>query len=384
MPTQTTFCEVDELFRCPVVGVCLSPVEQRCLLKKLGLGPDGLSRYDMHELLVQILGGSSAAPVLRLLKTKYERRAAPLRALPEDDFVRAWLEAFAAGDCRAELWAAATRPLSDVARRTLYGRLHMAMHGLAEEQTRMRAELEAANKKLQRNEHRLVALDAERAALGAEVEKLRKLAGRLESERAAIRRAAARSVRELPQHGAGERVAEQERDNARLRDEVAAAEALLMEQENVQSELRARLAELEQRLEQAVAPRDAAAQEILTCDTAHCNEQCPSFDLCRKRVLIVGGIERMETLYRKLVEERGGVLEYHAGHMRGGARQLEKSLQRADVVLCPVNCNSHGACVLVKNLAKKYRKPVHMMPNFSLSAVAGVIGAHAANASSAA
>ena len=69
MPTQTTFCEVDELFRCPVVGVCLSPVEQRCLLKKLGLGPDGLSRYDMHELLVQILGGSSAAPVLRLLKT---------------------------------------------------------------------------------------------------------------------------------------------------------------------------------------------------------------------------------------------------------------------------------------------------------------------------
>ena len=87
-------------------------------------------------------------------------------------------------------------------------------------------------------------------------------------------------------------MAELERDNARLRDEVAAAEALLLEQESVQSELRARLAELEQRLEQAVAPRDAAAQEILTCDTAHCNEQCPSFDLCRKRVLIVGGIER--------------------------------------------------------------------------------------------
>lgn len=384
MSTQTIFCEVDELFRCSIVGLCLSPVEQRCLLKKLGMGPDGLSRYDMHELLVQTLGGAAAAPVLCLLKTKYEQRAASLRTLPEDDFVRVWLEAFAAGDCRAELWAAATRPLSDDARRTLYGRLHMAMHGMAEEQTLMRAELEAVDKKFQRNKRRLAVLDAERAALGAEVEKLRKLASRLEGERDAARRTAARAGRELSPTGAEERVAELERDNARLRGEVAAAEALLMEQENVQTELRARLAELEQRLERVSVPRFAAAQETLACDTAHCNEQCPSFDLCRKRVLIVGGIERMETLYRKLVEERGGVLEYHAGHMRGGARQLEKSLQRADVVLCPVNCNSHGACVLVKNLAKKYRKPVHMMPNFSLSAVASVIGAHAANASSAA
>jgi len=116
------------------------------------------------------------------------------------------------------------------------------------------------------------------------------------------------------------------------------------------------------------------------CDSARCRD-CPSFDLCRKRVLIVGGIERMESQYRRLVEKQGGgILEYHAGHMRGGRKQLEHSLQRADVVLCPVNCNSHGACVLVKNLAKKYRKPLHMMPNFSLNAITGVISAHAARA----
>lgn len=117
------------------------------------------------------------------------------------------------------------------------------------------------------------------------------------------------------------------------------------------------------------------------CNRTHCNKACPAFDLCRKRVLIVGGIERMESQYRKLVEEQGGgILEYHAGHMKGGKKQLEKSLQRADVVLCPVNCNSHGACLMVKNLAKKYCKPVHMMPNFSMSAIAGVISTHYAAA----
>jgi hypothetical protein len=25
-------------------------------------------------------------------------------------------------------------------------------------------------------------------------------------------------------------------------------------------------------------------------------------------------------------------------------------------VLCPVNCNSHGACSIVKNIAKKHNK----------------------------
>ncbi len=124
----------------------------------------------------------------------------------------------------------------------------------------------------------------------------------------------------------------------------------------------------------------AVCPENVICQTGeNCGDcgACPSFDLCRQRILIVGGIERMESQYRKLVEDDGGgILEYHAGHMRGGKKQLEQSLQRADVVLCPVNCNSHGACKLVKNLAKKYCKTVHMMPNFSLNAIAGVINAH--------
>lgn len=104
-----------------------------------------------------------------------------------------------------------------------------------------------------------------------------------------------------------------------------------------------------------------------------CSSACPSFDLCNKRVLIVGGIARMESLYRKLVEGNGGILDYHEGHMKGGARQLENSLQRADLVLCPVNCNSHGACSLVKQLGKKHNKLVCMMSNFSLSAISRVI-----------
>lgn len=117
-----------------------------------------------------------------------------------------------------------------------------------------------------------------------------------------------------------------------------------------------------------------------TCRGGDCDPQCPSYDLCKKRVLIVGGIERMEKAYRKLVEEHGGIFEYHAGHMKSGGKGLENSVQRADFVLCPVNCNSHGACLKVKSLGKKFKKPVHMLSNFSLSAVARTMEQlHAAN-----
>jgi len=90
-------------------------------------------------------------------------------------------------------------------------------------------------------------------------------------------------------------------------------------------------------------------------------------------VLIVGGITRMESLYRQFIEGSGGVFEYHDGYMKKGVKQLENRLRRADVVLCPVSCNSHAACSLVKNLGKKHNKPVHMLANSSLTTVSQAI-----------
>jgi hypothetical protein len=88
-------------------------------------------------------------------------------------------------------------------------------------------------------------------------------------------------------------------------------------------------------------------------------------------VLIVGGITKLASLYRKTVEDTGAKLEYHDGYMKSsGSKRLENGLRRADVVLCPVSCNSHAACALVKKLAKKHGKRIHMLPSASLSSIA--------------
>ena len=100
-----------------------------------------------------------------------------------------------------------------------------------------------------------------------------------------------------------------------------------------------------------------------------CDETCPSFDLCRKRILIVGGINRMESLYRQLIEENGGIFEYHDGHIKGGKKTLENRIRRADIVLCPVNINSHNACSVVKKMGKKHRKSVQMLAGSGLGVI---------------
>ena len=79
-----------------------------------------------------------------------------------------------------------------------------------------------------------------------------------------------------------------------------------------------------------------------------------------------------------LFQGGGGGLDYHNGSLQGGTRQLERSLRRADIILCPVNCNSHGACIKVKNLAKKHNKTFYMLPNGSLSTISRLLGSESA------
>jgi hypothetical protein len=98
--------------------------------------------------------------------------------------------------------------------------------------------------------------------------------------------------------------------------------------------------------------------------------------LSQMRILIIGGPPKTESLYRRLIEEREGMFEYHNGHMTGSARGLEYQVRRADVVLCRVDYNSHAATLAVKRLGKKHRKPVRMLANSSLSTISQELSAH--------
>ncbi|MEG6520973.1 DUF2325 domain-containing protein [Desulfotomaculum sp. 1211_IL3151] len=108
-------------------------------------------------------------------------------------------------------------------------------------------------------------------------------------------------------------------------------------------------------------------------ETETCDQNCCNFDFCAKRVLIVGGITKFKTFYKNLIEQKGGEFDYSDGYMKGGERALDCKIKRCDIVLCPVDCNSHNACLSVKKLCKKHGKPFKMLMSSSVSGISEAI-----------
>lgn len=100
-----------------------------------------------------------------------------------------------------------------------------------------------------------------------------------------------------------------------------------------------------------------------------CSQDCCHYNLCAKRILIVGGITKIKSMYKDLIEENGGEFDYLDGYMKGGERVLDSKIKKCDLVLCPVDCNSHNACLSVKKLCKKHGKPFKMLTSSSISGI---------------
>ena len=90
-------------------------------------------------------------------------------------------------------------------------------------------------------------------------------------------------------------------------------------------------------------------------------------DLFQRSVLVVGGLPKMESLYRRLIEGNKGAFEYHDGRMSAGTKELVGQVRRADVVLCCIDHSSHTAALVAKKLCKKYQKPFQMLISSSLN-----------------
>lgn len=132
------------------------------------------------------------------------------------------------------------------------------------------------------------------------------------------------------------------------------------------------------RFEQGNLP-GMAADFCGTCCGRDCDESCPSFDLCSKRVLIVGGVERMESLYREFIEGGRAASSIITTARCRAARASSSGASGARTSSsAPVNCNSHGAWHQSQNLAKKHNKTFYMLPNGSLSTISRLLGSESA------
>ena len=380
-PSRLPIWEVNHCFKCPVVGICITHAEQKRMLKKMGLLEKSDGPFEMHETLVASLDKENrlSRRIDNLLERKFGKQAAVLLQLDDQPFLATFREALESGKVEANLWATAVSPdLSLTCRRAVFGDIHMSMHWNGEQLMQFKRKLSRQRQDMERMEQRIAEFSRQRRDLKREANGHKREKNELKAALAAERRKKAQ-LHQAMAHASNpgrekdrkqsDHAMQCEIDSLRRQLDLARQHIVSLEEKNLR---------LSSRLKQQQKINRHAREEtrnIITEMTAinRCDESCPSFDLCKKRILIVGGVTRMETLYRDLIESSNGVFEYHDGYVNKGAKGLETRLKRADMVLCPVNCNSHAACSIVKNLGKKHNKTVHILANASLSAVSQVI-----------
>jgi hypothetical protein len=375
------FWEIEGFFKCPVVGMCLTLAEQKRMLKKTKLSKKNTSPFEIHEAIVACSESENLVSrrVDRLLHRKFGNETDELLELDHAAFMEHFKEADAAGDHTTALWAAAVHPdLPLTQKRVIFGQVHMSMHWSGEQRLKMNRKLSDQRGRLEEMRRCNKAVAQKKHDLEEENQQLRRAHADLKTSLAEAEKEMGRMRKALVHPAPAVDVEKLAKENQFLKKELEAlyeahhrqqrqVEALKEKNRQLASQL-GHQAELNRRFRQQAQPLIAEMAAKSRCD-----ESCPVFDLCQKRILIVGGMSRMESLYRELIETSGGIFEYHDGYMKKGARQLESRLKRADVVLCPVNCNSHNACTVVKSLAKKHDKTVHMLANSSLKAVSQAI-----------
>lgn len=376
-------------FQCSVVGTCLTMGELRSVAKRFRhLFEDTHSDFALHAQAVALC--KQDCPFARAVSKKLDRkfattlrRVAKLRT--DDDLLALWEEHCSAGTISGPYWALVTHPhISDDARNYLFGEVHMLSHIVGSatraDIRRIRQLEERLDKARQRHEWVRSAYRERLQRLNHELRSVRKRLGEVALE--------AESLRAVRSAGDPTLLA---RENEDLR-RIVATQAMALQQLHLrQDDLQARLAERETALQQTRTQEQAASQTLQAllatrpandvcneCPTPTNGPDCPGRILCGKRLLYVGGRRNLVPRYREAVERLGGEFVHHDGGCEQSPHELSGLIGEAgagaDVVVCPVDCVSHDACLLVKKLCKLTGKRCLFIRSAGLSSLERSLG----------
>jgi hypothetical protein len=386
----------------------LQPVEKELkkIFKELKLSHDNLypTAFKMHQHLAQVCGTQNQhtkriEKMLDLQFAAYKNKTGIAEPQKICDFIEGNNGAEAGGDMfkdvpiSALIWFAARnvtdKTNGDGNSKAIETRIYTALHLREHQALRFYDDL---SRKLPGGKAENVMKEL-RTALETN-DKLQRKYKRLEqkreeliSEREALREDKIRIIHELE---------EQRRLNDRLRREIdeAGGESML-EQINAMKKEQAFLREERKRLNRenaalvkisssnfnVVNTREGMKMTMAGVGGKFAASVCGSRDnidggspdelsqLKDMRVAYVGGVESLESCYKEMVESFGCPFCYHCGHCEGGKKAIEGIVDKNDVVFCPIDINSHNACLLVKRACKMRDKPCYFLRSSGVSAL---------------
>jgi hypothetical protein len=355
-PRRTKIWEFNTNLHCSIIGTCLSTAELRQLLRKLGLAPPDSTDHDLHSTAVGLAGRHDKAAKL-LHKALDERHRVAInqfaKAHTEGEVRSMWRDAVRRGEIPGAYWATLTHPAATRAViRDAFGEVHMLSHLVG-----------AANRA---DIRRLCQLEEENATLQA----------RLDRQQAAFREAVvtrdatiqelqlalAQQVASLPaapgEHSGAlhqlvadleRRLAAETRRNAALTERLNSARATLSEERTGRLNAEQETDTLRRELDVIEASIHANS-----CDSGEAVASGPRLD--GVTLLYVGGRTHHIAQLRAVTERAGASLVHHDGGIEHHLNLLAGLASQADLVVFPVDCISHHAAQVAKQLCRQAGK----------------------------
>ena len=376
-----TMWEIDSHFKCPVVGAVLSVAKHRDILKKCGYDITGLKSYEYHQIIMSKLDEENeiSIKVNNVIRARAGKWMRMIEGMDDAAMRTLWNENFESGQVGPLMYAVVSYEethfdlLQDV-----YGEVHMKAHANMTGIFDVRKQL-AANRD---------ALDREKNKLKMKTGEIKKLVRMRKDDTCRILDLELANNRLKKQMKALEQqvIPDNQRDDTRIK-ELEAQVAVLKSERNAQDltrkDMESNVLKLKTTLALARKENESIREEMESfisilgesapppCQTSSdCSrESCSQFQLCARRIFMIGGITKMKAYYKDIVEKAGGEFDYHDGYIKGAGMDIEARVKRSDLVLCPVNCNSHNACIRVKKLCNQHNTPLKILASSSLSAV---------------
>lgn len=357
-------------FHCSIVGTCLSSSDIAWLCRRLGLAPSADARpYDIHRYFVERAG--TDGPEARLIhKRMDENFSGAIRRFGREDTEEGWLalweSSVATGSAAAAYWALLSHAgIPDAVRARAFADVHMLSHLMGGENRRQLRENQDLARRYADLEARLVRQERSSADRLAEKDaRIRDLEAQL-----AERRAPSPAVPAAPADPTARR-------GGRLLREVGALRRRVTVERMRARHAEAEVERLRHLLDGLAAPRPATSRALpeagVPVDSGAVNPA--GADLGGQAILYVGGRPSTLPHLRAAVETRNGCLLHHDGGFEQATRCLEGLVERADVVVCPVDCVSHDACLRVKGLCRRMGKPFVPMRSAGASSFARMLG----------
>ncbi len=364
--------EIEELFHCPLVGMCLTIPQQKQILKRGGIEEKMTEEYTVHATLIRKVREKSqiATRFETQLNRKYHREISEWQSIPPEEWMPFFCQTLNPGTAGALLWlSTAYLDLSCHQRMLVYGEIHMLGFHAFQGRSRLLKKVEMVEKQRSALQDRYQSLRShfknERKMLKEReqqyISRQRELEALL-SDTLQVQPSQPQSSADLQAECTmlNEKLLRMEK---KLHTREIAAEKLKSERDRFKQQF------LEhQQLVEDMQGELAKIMEHFSLVTSQA-DHCPNAALCNRRVLIVGGMTKLRSFYEQIVTKMGGQFEYHDGYKYNGVEGLSRLVDRSDVVICPVDVNSHSACLHVKKCCKELNKPYYMLRSSSVSTI---------------